>query len=68
VCGVCDINSAAFVTYGDPLTPHMPFFFCKECYHMLHYAAPQATLEPHQLSTVLLYSGFKVFPYEHDQL
>jgi len=67
VCGVCDAMSAAWVTYGDPLTPHMPFFFCKECYHMLHYSAPQAALEP-QHHSELLYSGFEVFPYERDQL
>jgi len=67
VCGVCDVQSAAWVTYGDPLTSHMPFFFCQDCYHMLHYSAPPASFERRQ-APELLYAGFMVFPYEHDQL
>ena len=71
VCGVCDVRSAAFITYGDVLTPYMPFFFCHECYHLLHYSASDRTsIQGTDRASLprLLYSGFRVFPYEHDQL
>jgi hypothetical protein len=54
-CEVCENISAKKVTYDDIRTPHSPFFWCEDCFDTMHYASGQ-----------LVYSDFKVFPYNHD--
>lgn len=56
-CEICSVLPAVWVTYYDRLAPpraaHAPTYFCRECYHMLHYDEEDK----------LLYDDFAVFPY-----
>jgi len=44
------------VTYEDKNVPHTPFFWCNECFKLMHYDAEGQAL----------YTDFRVFPYTHD--
>ncbi len=53
---VCQAAPASKVTYDDPQTPHTPYFWCEECFKMMHYdAAGLAT-----------YTNYRVFPYSFE--
>lgn len=53
-CEACKVRIAKKVTYNDNHTPHSPFFWCEECFRLLHYDA----------NGQLIYKGFLVFPYQ----
>lgn len=55
-CEACGYRAARKVTYDDRNAPYTPFFWCDECFRMMHYDA-----DGH-----VLYTDFKVFPYTHD--
>lgn len=55
-CEVCDRHAAQKVTYEDKKAPHTPFFWCNECFRLMHYDA-----QGHAK-----YTDYKVFPYLHD--
>ena len=55
-CGVCELWSAEFVVYYDRLAATNPMFYCRHCYHMLHYRA----------DNTILYDDFLVYPYLRD--
>ncbi len=55
-CGVCLIQSAKLLCFGDRLATSNPFFYCEHCYYLLHY-------DKHG---VLLYDDYHVFDYDHD--
>lgn len=55
-CGVCLIQSAKFLCFGDRLADSNPFFYCEHCYYSLHY----------DKYGTLLYDDFQVFDYDHD--
>jgi snRNA-activating protein complex subunit 3 len=57
-CGVCKAMFARLIVFGDRLTDSNPFFFCDQCYYMLHYDA----------SGQLQYSDYQVYQYSHDML
>lgn len=53
---MCQELPASKVTYDDEQAPHTPFFWCEECFMMLHYDSEgRAT-----------YTNYKVFPYTHE--
>lgn len=44
------------MTYDDPVTPHTPFFWCNDCYHLMHYGEGGQAL----------HTDYRVFPYSHE--
>lgn len=52
ICDICQVGSAAHVTYDDRHAPTEPAFWCAECYRMMHYDQDRKLLYDH-----------KVFPY-----
>jgi hypothetical protein len=55
-CEACGLRVARRVTYDDRSAPHTPFFWCDECFRLMHYDAQGRAL----------YTDYKVFPYVHD--
>jgi hypothetical protein len=55
-CEVCGARVAKKVTYDDRAAPHSPFFWCDDCYGLMHYDAEGAAL----------YTDFSVFPYTQE--
>jgi hypothetical protein len=56
VVQVCGARVAKKVTYDDRAAPHSPFFWCDDCYGLMHYDAEGAAL----------YTDFSVFPYTQE--
>lgn len=55
-CEVCNSAPARKLTWDDKNTPHNPFYWCRECFNMMHYGDDGR----------VLYTDYKVFPYSHD--
>ncbi|KAL4449459.1 hypothetical protein ABPG77_007103 [Micractinium sp. CCAP 211/92] len=52
-CEVCGTRAAKRVTYDDRAAPHTPFFWCEDCFRLMHYDEQGSAL----------YTDFRVFPY-----
>ena len=46
---MCSTRVARKVTYDDRAAPHSPFFWCEECFMLMHYDQ-QVSTEEHSIS------------------
>jgi len=51
-CGICNLNTSKWVTFGNKKLPEDPFFFCDACFHMFNYDEEGRKK-----------SSFKAYPY-----
>lgn len=51
-CGLCNLNTAKWLTFGDTRLPQEPFYFCETCYIDFEYDENNEKVV-----------NFKAFPY-----
>ncbi|KAF0701211.1 Aste57867_8285 [Aphanomyces stellatus] len=57
-CLVCQLHSAKYVTFDDPMAVDDPMYYCESCYYVAHYDANGKLMAS--------VGNFKVFPYFRD--
>jgi snRNA-activating protein complex subunit 3 len=51
-CGLCNLNTAKWITYGNKRLPEDPFFFCESCFYTFNYDKNEEKI-----------GSFRAYPY-----